>query len=143
MPASVLIEPEFEPARSMSIEEWAAMDEDDPGELVDGRLVEDEEADYPHEIIVSLLLYIVGGWARVRGGLALPSGAKYAVSQLRGRKPDLSILLSRDRKLPRRGVNRRPPDIMIEVVSPAPQHRRRDHIEKLLEYAAFGVRWYW
>ena len=53
------------------------------------------------------------------------------------------MFLTRALKLPRRGATRHPPDIMIEVVSPDPRDRRRDRIEKLREYATFGVRGYW
>ena len=119
------------------------MAEDEPGELVDGLLREEEVADSPHEVIVSALLYVLLTWARPRGGRVLASKTKYALSPRRGRKPDISVFLTRDRKLPRRGATRHPPDFMIEVVSPEPRDRRRDRIEKLRECAAFGVRWYW
>ncbi len=36
----------------LTIEEWAAMPEDESGELVDGWLVEEEVADYEHETCV-------------------------------------------------------------------------------------------
>jgi Uma2 family endonuclease len=137
--------PSSEPAygRPMSVEQWEQMAEDEPGELVDGLLREEEVADSPHELIVSALLYILLTWARPRGGRVLASETKYALSARRGRKPDISVFLTRALKLPRRGATRHPPDIIIEVVSPDPRDRRRDRIEKLREYAAFGVRWYW
>jgi len=127
----------------MSIGEWEQMSEDEPGELVDGMLQEEEVADSPHEVIVSALLYVLLTWARRNGGRVFASETKYALSVRRGRKPDISVFLMRERKLPRRGAMRHPPDIMIEVISPDPRDRRRDRIEKLREYAAFGVSWYW
>ncbi len=119
------------------------MGEDEPGELVDGLLQEEEGADSPHEVIVSALLFVLLTWARPRGGQVLASETKYALSKRRGRKSDISVFLTRERKLPRRGAMKHPPDLMIEVVSPDPRDRRRDRIEKLREYAAFGVGWYW
>ena len=127
----------------MSLDAWAAMPEDEPGELVDGRLVEEEVADAPHEAVVSWVSYRLMGWAEPRKSLVLGSEAKFAVSAVGGRKPDLSVFFALDRKLPRRGPIHVPPDIMIEVVSPTPRDGRRDRVEKLREYAAFGVRWYW
>jgi Uma2 family endonuclease len=136
-------DPERLSGRPMSIEAWEAMDEDAPGELVDGILEEEEVPDNPHEIVVNALIFLLGLWSRPRGGGVLGSEAKFVVGRRRGRKPDVSVFFSRDRKLVRRGANRRPPDIMIEVVSRRPRDRRRDQVEKLNEYAAFGVPWYW
>ncbi len=132
--------------KTMSIEEWEQMDEDEPGELVGGRLEEEEVADSPHEVVVSVLLRVLLAWAHLRGGFALASDARYAYPGVRGnggRKPDLSVFFTRERKLPRRGAARIPPDLAVEVVSRRPRDWRRDRIEKLREYAEFGVRWYW
>jgi Uma2 family endonuclease len=72
------------------------------------------------------------------------SEAKYAVRADRGRKADVAVYLGSDGShLPRRGIVRVPPDIVVEVVSPSPRDERRDRIEKMDEYAAFGVRYYW
>lgn len=128
---------------SLSVAAWESLAEDEPGELVDGELEDEEVADSPHEVVVSALLYVLLTWARERGGRVLPSETKYALSNHRGRKPDISMFLTRDRKLPRRGAVRHPPDLVVEVFSPDPRDRRRDRIDKLHEYASFGVRFYW
>lgn len=79
--------PELAYGRPMSIEEWEQMEEDAPGELVDGRLEEEEVADSPHEVIVSALLYVLLTWAREGNRRVLSSETKYALSDRRGRKP--------------------------------------------------------
>lgn len=127
----------------MTFEEWAALPEDEPGELVDGRLEEEEVPDLMHELVVSWLLRILGTWLG-RRGFVFSSEAKYAVRPDRGRKPDIAVYLSPDgSRLPRRGIVRVPPDIVVEVVSPSPRDERRDRIEKMDDYAAFGVHFYW
>jgi len=127
----------------MSLDQWAALSEDEPGELVDGYRVEDEVPDNVHELVVAWLIRVLGGWGRSRGVIVLGSGAKYAVTMTRGRMPDVSLFLAGIPRPPRRGINHRPPSIAIEVVSETPRDARRDRVEKLQEYAAFGVRWYW
>jgi Uma2 family endonuclease len=125
----------------MSLEQWAELPEDEPGELVDGVLTEEEVPDYAHEVVVSWLIALFWAWVMPRGGVVGGSEAKFAVRATRGRKPDVTVFVSR--KPPRRGVVRVPPDIAVEVVSPTPRDARRDRIEKMDEYAAFGVRFYW
>ncbi len=130
-------------ARSMTLAEWASLPEDEAGEFVDGHLVEEEVPDAPHEVIVSWLMFLLTTWCRAHGGRVLGSGSKYAVSPRRGRIPDITVFFRRDRKLPNRGALSHPPDIAIEVVSPTPRDGRRDRVEKVTEYAAFGARHYW
>lgn len=127
----------------MTLEQWAALPEDEPGELVDGRLEEEEVPDLVHELVVAWLIRVIGNWLGQKG-FVFGSDAKYAVRANRGRKPDVAVYLDPDgSRLPRYGVVRVPPDIAVEVVSPTPRDERRDRIEKMDEYAAFGVRFYW
>lgn len=119
------------------------MDEDAPGELVDGRLEEEEVPDLIHELVVTWLSHVLRVWLG-RTGFVFGSDGKYAVRPDRGRKPDVTVYLHPEtRRPPARGIVHVPPDIAVEVVSPSPRDERRDRIEKMDEYASFGVSWYW
>jgi Uma2 family endonuclease len=129
--------------QALSLAEWAALPEDASGEWVDGHLVEEEVTDYLHEVVVAALVHVLHAWLRGRGGFVGGSDARFAISPRRGRKPDISVYLPGGPIPPARGLIRVPPDIMVEVVSLDPRDRRRDRVEKLNEYAGFGVRYYW
>jgi Uma2 family endonuclease len=130
-------------APELSLDDWFGLPEDEPGELVEGRLEEEEVPDYLHELLVSLLIQILGPWTTPRGGLVAGSDAKFAVGARRGRKPDLTVYLPGSRHPPARGLIRVPPDIAVEIVSSTPRDGRRDRVEKMADYAGFGVAWYW
>lgn len=142
--ARVLEGPEVLGPRELTLEQWADLDEDEPGELVDGRLVEEEVASFLHEMIVSWLIRTLGLWASTRGAWVFGSEAKYGLSPRRGRKPDVSVYLPGTRPPSvKASMSRKPPGLLVEVVSPRPRDARRDRVEKLGEYAKFGVRYYW
>lgn len=126
----------------MTLEEWAALPEDEAGELVDGELVEEEMPSFVHEVVVAWLVSLLRAWAVARGGLVAGSGVKLKVSARRGRMADLVVYFRRG-KVQARGIVTVPPDVAVEIVSPDPKDQKRDRIDKLDEYAAFGVRYYW
>ncbi len=143
-PPFMLLEVEESALRPMSLEAWADLDEDEEGELVDGVLVEEEVPTFVHERIVAFLVALLGAWARPRPILLGGSDGKFAVTAKRGRKPDLFAYLPGSKR-PRMNasISHIPPDIVVEVVSARPRDVRRDRVEKLSEYAKFGVKSYW
>ena len=130
--------------RALSIEEWENLDEDETGEWVDGRIVEEELPTFLHQMIAMQIAHLFMAWGDRRGAVTLGSDSKYIVSQRAGRKPDVSVYLP-GRALPGRdrGASRRPPSVVVEVLSPQPRDVRRDMVDKLREYAGFGVQYYW
>lgn len=136
-------EPESSNAgRPLSLDEWLSLDEDEAGEWVDGLLEEEEVPDFTHELTISWLIRIVGTWLGTRG-FVVGSELKILTAPRRGRKPDLAIILPGSKAPPRAGPLREPPDILVEVVTPTPRDERRDRVEKMSEYATFGVSYYW
>ncbi|MFO0761348.1 MAG: Uma2 family endonuclease [Byssovorax sp.] len=132
------------PLRGLTVAQWAALDEDIEGELVDGALVEEERSSALHALISGWLFGALRLWVHPRGGIAFGAELKLAVSAARGRKADVSAYLP-GRPFPGRsaGATRRAPSIVVEVVSPRPRDVRRDVVEKKKEYAAFRVPYYW
>src|SRR4051794_36532836 len=106
MSQRTLAEPPAAP--ELSLDEWFALAEDEPGELVDGRLEQEEAPDYLHEFLVMLLCRLLGNWIFPHGGLVAGSNAKFAISSQRGRKPDLTVYLPGSRRPPARGLIRVP-----------------------------------
>jgi Uma2 family endonuclease len=131
-------------ATEMTVAEWEALDEDVEGELVDGRLEEEEMPSFFHEAIVSFLVRALGAWLDGRGGAVLASEAKLVVGPGRGRKPDVLAYLP-GTALPsrKRSASSAPPDVVIEVITPTPRDQRRDRVEKKADYFGLGVRQYW
>ena len=123
-----------EPASSpMIVATWLALDEDEPGELVNGQLVEEEFADASHEAAVAWLLWTLKTWLGPKG-LVLGSALKVIVAEKTGRKPDLVVYLEGSPLPRRKGPITTPPDLFVEVVSPSPRDPRRDRVEKMAEY---------
>ena len=63
----------------MTVDEWADLPDDVPGEIVDNRLVEEEMSDYAHEVIVAFLARIFGIWSDESGAVVATSDARFAV----------------------------------------------------------------
>jgi hypothetical protein len=80
------------PLHSLTLEQWAALDEDVEGELVDGELVQEELPSVLHEAIAAWLLTVLRLWVHPRGGIAFGAELKLALSKQRGRKADISAL---------------------------------------------------
>lgn len=126
----------------MSLDAWGALDEEVPGELIEGFLEEEEMPSLLHECVVRWLILLLAPHFTARGGQVFGSGVKLAVRPRSGRLADV-VCFGPGKKPEARGVVRVAPDIVVEVVSPSPADERRDRVVKPDDYAAFGVKYYW
>lgn len=132
--------PEYEPS---TIEEFLAWEDDKWAEWVDGKVIRMTAVTLGHQEIVNFLVAILRLYVEEHD-LGMVSTAPYAMhlpTRQRVREPDL-IFVSRDRMdrlkdLYLDGAA----DVVVEVVSP--ESRRRDRVEKVIDYEAEGVREYW
>ena len=139
------MEPTTSPGgRPCTLAEWASLDEDEPGEVVDGQLVEEEVPEIVHEVCVSWLIWVLRSWlASRKGGLVIGSEAKFGVAPRRVGSPTRASTC-------RGGAGRR--DVASCGCRPiswsrssrlCPVDVRRDRLDKMGDYAGFGVHWYW
>ena len=119
------------PFQSLTVEQWADLDDDVEGELVDGELVEEEMATPLHEMSAARLLKLLSFWVDPLGGFVFGAEVKLALSKRRGRKADVIVYLP-GQPLPGRNVSatRRPPSIAVEVISSSPRDLRRDIVTR-------------
>lgn len=123
-------------------EQFVALDEDDPRELIDGELVEVEVPSKIHEWIVTCLVSLLWTWARAHGGLALASGYKVRITARRAVMPDVQFFRKgRESVGGDDGLTEGAPDLVVEVVSKA--SRRHDRVRKLEWYREIRVPEYW
>ena len=130
-------------SKPLTLVEWAELDEDVEGELVDGALEEEEMPSFLHEIVVSWLNAVLRRWLRRSGGQVAGSETKIAVGRRRGRKPDLSVYLPGHLPGLDDALVQVTPHLVVEVASPRPRDARRDRVDKLRDYARAGIRYYW
>src|SRR5258708_29303394 len=95
--------------QEMTIDEWARLPEDEPGELVEGYLESEEMPDLVHETIVCWLIRVLGAWIVERGGFVFGSEARFARSHRRGREPRAALFPPPGEPRPRPGAVRVPP----------------------------------
>ena len=126
----------------MTLQEWAALDEDVEGELVDGMLEGEELSTFLHELVVMWMAAALRTWARRRRGFVVGSATKLAVGPRCGRKPDLSLFLPGALPALPDALIRVPPHLVVEVASPRPRDVHRDRVDKLTDYARAGIRLY-
>ena len=125
-------------------DDFVALEEDDPRELIDGELVEVEVPRGKHEHIVGMLCFFLIAWARAdHGGRVYPSGYKVRISDRRGVMPDVQFYRQgNDAPVDQDdGLVHGRPDLVVEVVSPS--SHRYDRVTKLRWYAQLGVPEYW
>lgn len=144
----MIAEPSISPAaHRLTYDELASREGERREELYDGELVEMTAPRLIHQEVLRRLLRILE--AQIEAG---NDGKIYIaphdvyVSPTRFFQPDLSFV--RRARFAAERIEREdgacliaPPDLIVEIVSPSTA--RRDRVDKVNAYAAFGVRHYW
>jgi Uma2 family endonuclease len=112
-------------------------------EFTDGRLEFLPMPTELHQALVGFLYHALLSFAKkTDAGLVPFPPLRVRIRPGKFREPDVLFLLKENFRL---RTNRvwNGADLVMEVVSPDPKDRRRDFDEKLVDYAAAGIREYW
>jgi len=123
--------------------DFIELDEDDPRELLDGRLVEIEVPTWGHERIVTVVIAVLETWAwSSNAGDVVSSAYKVRIEDRRGTMPDIQFYRRGNPAAGQEaGLEHGHPDLAIEVISPS--SRSKDSVRKLHDYASIGIPEYW
>lgn len=128
----------------MSASQYLQLGEDAPGvrrELVNGEIIASPSPNLWHSAADRALTIILGGFIEARDLGRLFGDVDNALSPLTVRRPDL-FYFSKDRlHLLTTQKVAFPPNLCVEIIGPSSD--RTDRVDKLREYADFGVANYW
>jgi Uma2 family endonuclease len=133
--------------RAMTLEEFmdAETEEGYRFELSRGVLEVTFVPDDPHGVTVWKLILLLSDFHRTHPGVIHRAGGAgefrlWLPAMISGRNPDVAVVLT---NTPRDRRGRRPPSLVMEVVSQGSEAHDRDYATKREEYLAFGIREYW
>ncbi len=133
--------------RRMTLEEFLEAEEEDGYryELARGVLEVSEVPNDPHGFIVDIFNCAIVDYRRLHPNRIIRAGGAgefrlWLPVLISGRNPDYAVIL---RGTPKDHRGRRPPSMVVEVVSEGSEARRRDYETKKEEYVAFGILEYW
>ena len=133
--------------RRMTLDEFYECEEEEGYryELARGVLEVSEVPNDPHGLLIWCFACAVADYHRTHPGRIFRFGGAaefrlWLPGMISGRNPDYSVVLQGTPKNPR---GRRPPSLVVEVVSAGSEARQRDYVTKREEYLVFGVLEYW
>ena len=110
-------------------------------ELLLGHFFMSPSPNVAHQVVIKELLEALSAPARACGDLVLASPIDVVLSPMTVVQPDVVYVAASNRSIVGHARIEGPPDLLVEVLSPATA--RRDRIEKLNLYRRAGVREYW
>ena len=128
--------------RRYTAEDYAALPEGAPFQLINGELVMSPAPTFPHQIAIGNLFDALRQYFRAHpNGNVYPSPLDVHIDDTNIPQPDLVVILHGNKGRAERDGFYGAPDLVIEVLSPSNAYR--DLVEKKAIYEQSGVREYW